>query len=107
MLRPGKNSGTRQTTSLVNEAFEREIELVASLHRPNIVIPFDSGIAHGKYWYAMDYLRGRQAGVNRGRHRRTVISQFEPAADNTPVIELDDESVAVVMPCLFRGRYCP
>ncbi|UCF34759.1 MAG: protein kinase [Phycisphaerales bacterium] len=39
--------------------FEREIELVASLHHPNIVAVFDSGIAHGKYWYAMDYIRGR------------------------------------------------
>ena len=39
--------------------FEREIELVASLHHPNIVPVFDSGVSHGKYWYAMDYIRGR------------------------------------------------
>ncbi len=39
--------------------FEREIELVASLHHPNIVAVFDSGVSHGRYWFAMDYLRGR------------------------------------------------
>src|ERR1043166_5237785 len=39
--------------------FEREIELVASLHHPNIVSVFDSGVSHGKYWFAMDYIRGR------------------------------------------------
>ena len=39
--------------------FEREIEVVASLHHPNIVAVFDSGVAHDRHWYAMDYIHGR------------------------------------------------
>jgi serine/threonine protein kinase/ABC-type transport system substrate-binding protein len=39
--------------------FEREVELIASLHHPNIVSVFDTGVSHGKYWFAMDYIRGR------------------------------------------------
>lgn len=39
--------------------FQREIELIASLQHPHIVAVFDSGIAHGKYWFAMDYVHGR------------------------------------------------
>jgi serine/threonine protein kinase len=38
--------------------FEREIRLVASLRHPHIVVIHDSGIAHGQYYYAMDYVRG-------------------------------------------------
>jgi serine/threonine protein kinase len=39
--------------------FDREIELIASLHHPNIISVFDTGESHGKYWFAMDYIRGR------------------------------------------------
>ena len=45
-------------SAMTKRRFEREIELVASLHHPNIVAVFDSGVSHGKYWYAMDYIRG-------------------------------------------------
>ena len=38
--------------------FEREIELVGSLDHPGIVPIFDSGVAHGRFYYAMRYVRG-------------------------------------------------
>ena len=38
--------------------FEREIELVGSLRHPGIVPIFDSGIAVGRFYYAMEYIRG-------------------------------------------------
>ena len=39
--------------------FEREVELIASLDHPNIVKIRDSGIMHGQYFFAMEYLRGQ------------------------------------------------
>ncbi len=39
--------------------FEREVKLIAALKHPNIIIIHDSGIAHGKYYFAMDYVLGR------------------------------------------------
>lgn len=39
--------------------FEREIELAASLHHPNIIRVFESGVsATGHHYYAMDYVHG-------------------------------------------------
>ena len=38
--------------------FEREVELVSNLSHPGIVPVFDSGVAHGQYYYAMEYVRG-------------------------------------------------
>src|SRR5262249_45428022 len=39
--------------------FEREVKLVAALSHPNIVTIHDSGIIHGKYYFAMDYVSGK------------------------------------------------
>lgn len=39
--------------------FEREIDLVASLQHPNIVTVYDSGVAHGRHYFAMEYIRGQ------------------------------------------------
>lgn len=39
--------------------FEREVKLVADLRHPDIVVIHDSGIAQGRYFYAMDYVRGQ------------------------------------------------
>jgi tetratricopeptide (TPR) repeat protein len=39
--------------------FEREIDLVASLQHPNIVTIYDSGLAHGRHYFAMEYIRGQ------------------------------------------------
>ncbi len=40
--------------------FQREIALVGSLRHPNIVPIFDSGVAHGQFYYAMEYIRGKR-----------------------------------------------
>lgn len=41
--------------------FEREIELVAALHHPDIVTVFDSGTTpDGRRYFVMDYIRGRR-----------------------------------------------
>ncbi len=40
--------------------FEKEIELAASLKHSNIVTIFDSGIAQGLYFYAMEFIDGVQ-----------------------------------------------
>ncbi|TWT43982.1 Serine/threonine-protein kinase PknB [Phycisphaerae bacterium RAS1] len=38
--------------------FEREVELAASLRHANIVTILDSGISHGRYFFAMEYVDG-------------------------------------------------
>jgi len=40
------------------QRFEREVELAASLTHANIVTILDSGISHGRCYYAMDYIDG-------------------------------------------------
>ncbi len=39
--------------------FEREIEIAARLEHPNIARVYDSGLRHGSYYYAMQYVQGR------------------------------------------------
>jgi len=38
--------------------FEREVDLVANMQHNNIVTIYDSGIAQGQYYYAMEYIVG-------------------------------------------------
>ncbi|MDM8005422.1 MAG: serine/threonine-protein kinase [Phycisphaerae bacterium] len=38
--------------------FEREVKLIAALRHPNIVVIHDSGIAQGRYYFAMEYVPG-------------------------------------------------
>ena len=39
--------------------FEQEVELAARLSHPNIVSIRDSGIAHGQYYFSMEYIHGQ------------------------------------------------
>ncbi len=43
---------------MARRRFEREVELAASLHHPSIVTILDSGISHGRYYFAMEYIEG-------------------------------------------------
>ena len=44
--------------------FEREVELAASLHHPNIVTIHDSGITSGNYYFVMDLVEGERLDVH-------------------------------------------
>src|SRR6267142_423375 len=49
----------RHASKSARRRFEREVELVANLKHPNIVVIFDSGItSDGRQYYVMDYVRG-------------------------------------------------
>jgi serine/threonine protein kinase len=49
--------------SLVSAAsrlrFERECDLIASLRHPNIVVVYESGVADGRPYFAMEYIDGK------------------------------------------------
>jgi len=45
-------------SSQAKRYFEQEVALAAGLHHPNIVTIRDSGILHGQYYFAMEYIRG-------------------------------------------------
>ncbi|MFN0135006.1 MAG: WD40 repeat domain-containing serine/threonine protein kinase [Phycisphaerae bacterium] len=63
-------AGTRRTVALkvlldgafasevARLRFEREVELAASLRHPSIVTVLSSGIAHGRFYFAMEYIDG-------------------------------------------------
>ncbi|MEE9296697.1 MAG: helix-turn-helix transcriptional regulator [Phycisphaerae bacterium] len=40
------------------------------------------------------------------RRRRAAVCQIEAAEQNTPVVEVADDHVDVLMVCCFRGRHC-
>jgi hypothetical protein len=46
------------SSAVARRQFEREVELSQSLSHPNIVAILDSGLAHGQYYFAMEYIRG-------------------------------------------------
>ncbi|MFQ5492198.1 MAG: protein kinase, partial [Phycisphaerae bacterium] len=67
------------------QRFEREIQLVAGLGHPNIVTIYDSGLAQGCYYFAMEYIEGQRlseyfAGPRRGAvETLALISQISAA----------------------------
>ena len=52
--------------------FEREIALVGSLRHANIVPIFDSGVAAGRFYYAMEYIRGEPLSQYVQKHKLSV-----------------------------------
>jgi len=47
-------------SSTSKRRFEREVELAALLEHPHIVTVLESGITSGRYYFAMQYVRGRR-----------------------------------------------
>ncbi|MFQ5490504.1 MAG: serine/threonine-protein kinase [Phycisphaerae bacterium] len=59
--------------------FQREVEIIAGLRHPNIVVIHDSGVAADRYFFAMDLIDGLpldQYVRSAGRSPRDVISMF-------------------------------
>lgn len=59
--------------------FQREVEIIAALRHPNIVVIHDSGVAADKYYFAMDLIDGRPLDDymrSASRSPREVISMF-------------------------------
>lgn len=59
--------------------FEREVELAAQLDHPRIVTILESGIASGRYYFAMQYVQGCRLDeyvTARGRGSRDILPLF-------------------------------
>jgi predicted Ser/Thr protein kinase len=54
--------------------FEREVELLGSLRHPYIVPVYDSGICQGRFYYAMEYIRGERL-TDHARSRRLSVAE--------------------------------
>lgn len=73
--------------------FEREVKLIAALKHPNIVIIHDSGIIRGRYYFAMDYVRGQPLDT----HVRLATLSVRP------IVRLFKQVVAAVAYAHRRG----
>ncbi|MEA3226221.1 MAG: serine/threonine-protein kinase, partial [Planctomycetota bacterium] len=51
-------ASTRFDSAKAQARFEREVELTARLDHPNIASVYDSGLHHGMYYYAMEFVDG-------------------------------------------------
>src|SRR5262245_38988842 len=52
--------------------FEREVELLGSLRHPHIVPVYDSGVSQGRFYFAMEYVRGERL-TDYARSRRLSV----------------------------------
>ena len=76
--------------------FEREVELASSLSHPGIVPVFDSGVAHGQYYFAMEYIRGLHLDEYvRGKAlpTRRVLELFVDVCAAVDLHELFDQAI--------------
>ena len=64
--------------------FDREVKLIAALRHPNIVVIHDSGVAQGKYYFAMEYVRGQPLDTHvrlAGLAVRDMVRLFKQVCD--------------------------
>jgi eukaryotic-like serine/threonine-protein kinase len=52
--------------------FEREVELLGSLRHPHIVPVYDSGVSQGRFYFAMEYVRGERLNAYARSHKLSV-----------------------------------
>ncbi len=52
--------------------FEREVEILGQLNHPNIVGVHDSGLAHGSFYFVMDYISGQPLDVWMSSRERSI-----------------------------------
>src|SRR5262249_51935988 len=55
--------------------FEREVELLGSLRHPHIVPVYDSGVSQGRFYYAMEYIRGERL-TDHARARKLDVASI-------------------------------
>ena len=67
LLLQGEFAGAEQ-----RRRFEREIELIGSLHHPHIAKIFDSGVARGQLFFAMQYVRGKRLTNHASDHQLSL-----------------------------------
>ncbi len=71
--------GAAFSNDATKKRFEREVEVVANFSHENIVRIYDSGLTHGQYYFAMEYIEGQRldAYISRKKpHIRELLELF-------------------------------
>jgi tetratricopeptide (TPR) repeat protein/predicted Ser/Thr protein kinase len=87
------------------ERFRREMEILASLHHPNIVTIYDAGTQEGRPYYAMEYAEGRSLAEMKLPLRESVevleqVARACHAAHEKGIVHRDLKPANI----LFAGR---
>lgn len=71
-------------SEIARRRFEREVELAASLRHPNIVTVLNSGVAQGRFYFAMEFIDGWRLDHylrNEKPELRTTLALFQRICD--------------------------